>query len=77
MEALVVGALIEDRDPADLDGLTRAVLIAMCLGGRPVMRAGEPVDDDAEATVLLRAGLAEILERRVPLFRALRILPEV
>ena len=77
LEALVVGALIEDRDPADLDGLTRAVLIAMRLGGRPVMRAGEPVDDDAEATVLLRAGLAEILERRVPLFRALRILPEV
>ncbi len=73
LEALTIGALPHGRDPDDLDGLTDRVAQAMRTGGRLVARDGSAVENDTEAKSMLRDIIAEIVARRVPLFRALGV----
>jgi len=67
LEALTIGALQYGRDPADLDGLTESVMLAMRRGGRSVVRDGAPVEDEVEAASILRDIITHLLEQRVPL----------
>ncbi|MSP00370.1 MAG: methyltransferase domain-containing protein [Acetobacteraceae bacterium] len=75
LEALTIGAIAYGQSVDDLDGLTGGVLMAMRRGGRAVTRDGAPIEDEAEARSVLRAVVTQILEHRVPLFRALGVLP--
>lgn len=74
-EILTVGALLYGRRPDDLVGLTDTVLSAIHRGGRSVVRDGAVVEDAVEARAILRDVIVGILEHRVPLFRALGVLP--
>jgi SAM-dependent methyltransferase len=74
-EILTVGALLYGRRPDDLAGLTDGVLLAMRRGGRSVVRDGAVVEDAREAKTILGEVIVGILEHRVPVFRALGVLP--
>jgi SAM-dependent methyltransferase len=73
-EILTVGALLHGGSPDDPAGLTERVLPAMRRGGRSVVRDGAPVED-ADAVAILHDIIAGIIDHRVPLFRALGVVP--
>ncbi len=75
LEALTIGALTYGHRDNDPDHLIVAVLQAMRRGGRSVTQDGMPVEDETAAIQSLATTIAGIVARRVPLFRALGILP--
>ena len=69
MEGLVIGQLLDNasHDPeALIDGVTRDVLRS----GRSLLRAGQPLRDQADARALVGETVRNVLARRLPLLRA-------
>jgi hypothetical protein len=73
LETLLVGELMAGK-PADVGALTAEVLTILGRGGRSVQRDGKPVTDQAEARAVVTDAVAGMLERRMPLLRALGVL---
>jgi SAM-dependent methyltransferase len=70
LETLVVWEKLSGR-PMEAEGLTDRVLAALTQAGRSIQRDGKPVQDMAQARVLVRESVAMILEHRLPLLARL------
>jgi SAM-dependent methyltransferase len=75
LEALTIRALGRDDAPVDLDRLVDMVRQSMRRSGRDATRDGAGTEEGGETVSISRVAIAEILARRVPVFRALGILP--
>jgi Predicted methyltransferase regulatory domain len=72
LETLLVGELLAGR-PADVEPLGTDILAMLARGGRNVQRDGETVTDPAEAAAIVSDAIRIVLERRLPVLRALGV----
>jgi SAM-dependent methyltransferase len=72
LDCLLVSELLAGR-PAELGSLTPTVMGLLSRSGRAVQRDGQPVTDPTEARSIVTGVLANALERRLPLYRALGV----
>jgi hypothetical protein len=72
LETMVVGELLAGK-PAELAGLTTAVLGLLQRSGRSVQREGKPVTDPVVARGIVAEVMETLLERRLPLLRRLGV----
>ena len=73
LESLVIGELLAGK-PAHVGSLATELLAILQHSGRNVQRDGQPVNDPVEANRILSEAIANILERRLPIFRSLGVL---
>lgn len=73
MEQVVLTAMLESP-AAGVEALAAAVLPHLEALGRPILRAGQPIADPADARDELAARLRRHRDRRVPVWRALGVL---
>jgi SAM-dependent methyltransferase len=75
LETLTVGEILAGR-PAEVESLSGAVLELLTRAGRSVQRDGKPVADPVAARSILAQALTGVVERRLPVLRALGVVEQ-